>query len=53
MNLEHVSHGSGADRYICISKPLSNKSLPYKEVGPEGTYSNTHNSYDNPITYNY
>ena len=39
MNLRHVSHGSGAKRYICISKPLNDAMLPSSEVKVEGMYS--------------
>ena len=41
MNLEHVSHGNGPNRYICISKPLRNTSLPYEEVNQKGKIINT------------
>ena len=39
MNLRHVSHGSGAKRYICISKPLSDAKLPSSKVDADGMYS--------------
>ena len=39
MNLEHVSHGSGVNRHICVSKPLSNTNSPSSEVNIEGSYS--------------
>lgn len=41
MTLEHVSHGSGVNRHICISKPLSNTNSPSSEfeINTEGSYS--------------